>query len=123
LKKTLKKTLKKNFEKNFEKYYLFFLHKHNSPNNEMTHFPEEIIDNILSFCPGYIRAELRRKNISVKLQNNIVHIGRKLELQELFKSELTLIEQKYTDNHIGYICKSIHKYHGSVNYNWIIICM
>jgi len=112
-----KKTKK---QKKQKKYYLFFLHKHNSPNNEM--YPEEIIDTILSYCPGYIRAELRRKNISVKLQNNIVHIGRKLELQELWTSKLTLIEQKHTDNHVGYICKSIHKYDGAVRYDWIIIC-
>ena len=106
--------------KTLKNYYLFFSHKHNSPNNSM--YPEEIIDEILSYCPGHIRADLRRKNISVKLQNNIVHIGRKLELQELWTSELTLIEQKHTDNHVGYICKSIHKYDGAVRYDWIIIC-
>lgn len=85
-------------------------------------YPEEIIDTILSYCPGHIRADLRRKNISVKLQNNIVHIGRKLHLQELCTYKLTLIEQKHTDNHVGYICKSIHKYDGAVRYDWIIIC-
>jgi hypothetical protein len=85
-------------------------------------YPEEIIDEILSYCPGHVRADLRRKNISVKLQNNNVNIGRKLHLQELCTSKLTLIEQKHTDNHVGYICKTIQQSDGFVRYNWIIIC-
>jgi hypothetical protein len=84
-------------------------------------YPEEIIDEILSYCPGHIRADLRRKNISVKLQNNIVHIGKKLELHEIWTSHVIFLEQYHTDNHPGYICKSINHYDGFIRYSWIII--
>ena len=42
--------------------------------------PDDIIDIILSYCPGYLRADLRRKNISVKLRDphKIIDIGYKL---------------------------------------------
>ena len=75
----------------------------------MPHLPEEIVDNILSYCPGYVRADLRRKNISVKLENNITHIDRKLELHEYWTSEITFIQPKHTDNYAGYISKTIKK--------------
>jgi hypothetical protein len=89
----------------------------------MSHLPEEIVDNILSYCPGYVRADLRRKNISVKLENNIItHIDRKLELHEYWTSEITFIQPKHTDNYAGYISKTIKKSDGFVKYSWIIIC-
>ena len=88
----------------------------------MPHLPEEIVDNILSYCPGYVRADLRRKNISVKLENNITHIDRKLELHEYWTSEITFIQPKHTDNYAGYISKTIKKSDGFVKYSWIIIC-
>jgi hypothetical protein len=81
-------------------------------------YPEEIINEILSYCPGHIRADLRRKNISVKLQNNIIDIGR---LHEISTSDVTFLEQYHTDNHPGYICKSIKHSDGFIRYSWIII--
>lgn len=86
----------------------------------MPYLPEEIVDKILSYCPGYIRADLHRKNISVKLENNIVaHIDRKLELRESWTSEITFIQPKHTDNYAGYISKTIKKSDGFVRYSWV----
>jgi hypothetical protein len=76
----------------------------------------------LSYCPGYVRADLHRKNISVKLENNITNIDRKLELREYCTSEITFIQPKHTDNYAGYISKTIKKSDGFVKYSWIIIC-
>jgi hypothetical protein len=86
--------------------------------------PDDIIDIILSYCPGYLRADLRRKNISVKLRDphTILDIGNKLELIELQFLQTCYIEQKNTDNHKGYVCKSIAKSDGSIHYIWVIIC-
>lgn len=84
------------------------------------HFPEEIVNNILSFCPGYMRADLSRKNISVKLQNG-GNISIKLGLHEICTSEITFIEQNHRDNYVGYTCKSIKKNDGFIRYTWIKI--
>lgn len=37
----------------------------------MRQLPPELVDRVLSFCPGYIRADLRRNHISVKLTTTI----------------------------------------------------
>ena len=50
----------------------------------MTSLPNELVDNILSYCPGHVRADLRRTHISVKLNNTNfqTRISDKLELEE-----------------------------------------
>ena len=37
----------------------------------MRQLPPELVDCVLSFCPGYVRADLHRNHISVKLTTTI----------------------------------------------------
>ena len=37
----------------------------------MRQLPPELVDRVLSFCPGYVRADLHRNHISVKLTTTI----------------------------------------------------
>ena len=37
----------------------------------MRQLPPELVNRVLSFCPGYVRVDLRRNHISVKLTTTI----------------------------------------------------
>ena len=93
----------------------------------MTSLPNELIDNILSYCPGHVRADLHRTHISVKLNNaNFqTRITNKLELEEraiynyLGKEDIRFINQKNTGFQAGYVSKQIDAYF--ILYTWIKI--
>ena len=93
----------------------------------MTSLPNELVDNILSYCPGYVRADLRQFRISVKLNNaNFqTRITNKLELEEraiynyLGKEDIRFINQKNTGFQSGYVSKQINAYF--ILYTWIKI--
>ena len=89
--------------------------------------PNEIKDYILSFCDGYIRADLKIKNVSVKLKKNIVDIKDNLELSVsyVYNNKYTsyyFINKKNTDFSIGYISKSYSNDDIIINYHWVHIC-
>lgn len=85
------------------------------PNKHMTLLPNELVDNILSYCPGHVRTDLRRFHISVKLNNTNfqTRIANKLELEEcpiynyLGKEDNRFINQKNTGFQSGYVSKQI----------------
>ena len=86
--------------------------------------PNELINHILSFCEGHIRADLRVKQISVKLKNNILIIDDKLCLHQYFtygdSGENVFINKKNTDLLIGYVSKNIIA-NETIIYTWIKI--
>lgn len=65
--------------------------------------PSEITDYILSFCEGHVRADLRVKNVSVPLRQNIHGLCEKL-----------LLDNKYIINHDGSLIYFVNK----INYMW-----
>ena len=94
--------------------------------------PIEIVDYILSYCDGYVRADqrctyLNRKHISVKLKNLVYMndlIGDKLVLSNYPIWSDTGLERyctskKYTNTLIGYTNKTITR--DKVSYCWISI--
>ena len=93
----------------------------------MTSLPNELVDNILSYCPGHVRADLRRFRISVKLNNaNFqTRIANKLELEEcpiynyLGQENIRFVNQKNTGVESGYVRKQIDAYF--ILYTWIKI--
>ena len=93
----------------------------------MTSLPNELVDNILSYCPGHVRADLRQFHISVKLNNTNfqTRISNKLELEEcpiynyLGKEDIRFINQKNTGFQSGYVSKQIDAYF--ISYTWIKI--
>ena len=46
--------------------------------------PSELVDHILSFCEGHMRADLHVKNVSVPLRQNVVDLGEKLLLKQYY---------------------------------------
>ena len=95
----------------------------------MNFCPSEIKDHILSFCEGYIRADLKIKNVSVKL-SAILDIGDNLELNvsnvyhKKNKEYITyyFINKKNTDHSVGYTSKSYDDDTNIIHYHWIHIC-
>jgi hypothetical protein len=93
----------------------------------MTSLPNELVDNILSYCPGHVRADLRRFRISVKLNNTNfqTQITNKLELSEypiynyLDKEDIRFVNQKNNGFQSGYVSKQIDAYF--ISYTWIKI--
>jgi hypothetical protein len=93
----------------------------------MTSLPNELVDNILSYCPGYVRADLRRFRISVKLNNTNfqTRIANKLELEEcpiynyLGQEYIHFVNQKNNGSQSGYVSKQIDAYF--ILYTWIKI--
>ena len=93
----------------------------------MTSLPNELVDNILSYCPGYVRADLRQFHISVKLNNaNFqTRIANKLELEEcpiynyLGNEDIRFINQKNNGSQAGYVSKQIQDDY--ILYTWIKI--
>jgi hypothetical protein len=89
----------------------------------------EIKYYILSFCEGYIRAELKIKNVSVKL-SPILDIEDKLELNvsnvyhKKNNEYITyyFINKKNTDHSVGYTSKSYDDDTNIIHYHWIHIC-
>lgn len=101
-------------------------HIHQS-NKHMTSLPNELVDNILSYCPGHVRADLRQFHISVKLNNaNFqTRIANKLELEEcpiynyLGNEDIRFINQKNNGSQVGYVSKQIQDDY--ISYTWIKI--
>lgn len=95
----------------------------------MTSLPNELIDNILSYCPGHVRADLRRFRISVKLNNaNFqTRIANKLELEEypiynyLGQEDIRFVNQKNNGFQAGYVSKQIQDDY--ISYTWIKIVL
>jgi hypothetical protein len=89
--------------------------------------PTEIIDYILSYCDGYMRFDLKKYKIKVKLKNDIVNISNNLELETSktydsnYEVENIFIKNKYTEHSVGYVNKTIKK-NKEIIYNWIYIC-
>ena len=96
----------------------------------MNFCPSEIKDHILSFCEGYIRADLKIKNVSVKLKKNIVDIGNNLELNvsNIYHKKnneyipFYFINKKNTDLSIGYTSKTYSDDKDIIHYHWVCIC-
>lgn len=97
------------------------------PNKHMTLLPNELVDNILSYCPGHVRTDLRRFHISVKLNNTNfqTRIADKLELEEcpiynyLGNEDIRFINQKNNGSQAGYVSKQIQDDY--ISYTWIKI--
>jgi len=92
----------------------------------MTSLPNELVDNILSYCPGHVRADLRRTHISVKLNNTNfqTRISNKLELLEynyLGQEYIHFVNQKNNEFQSGYVSKQIDAYF--ISYTWIKIVL
>ncbi len=95
----------------------------------MTSLPNELIDNILLYCPGHVRADLRRTHISVKLNNTNfqTRISDKLELEEypiynyLGQEDIRFVNQKNTRFQSGYVSKQIQDDY--ILYTWIKIVL
>jgi len=93
----------------------------------MTLLPNELVDNILSYCPGHVRTDLRRFHISVKLNNTNfqTRIADKLELEEcpiynyLGNEDIRFINQKNNGSQAGYVSKQIQDDY--ISYTWIKI--
>ena len=93
----------------------------------MTLLPNELIDNILSYCPGHVRADLYRTHISVKVNNTNfqTRIANKLELEEcpiynyLGNEDIRFINQKNNGSQAGYVSKQIQDDY--ISYTWIKI--
>ena len=93
----------------------------------MTSLPNELLDNILSYCPGHVRADLHRTHISVKLNNTNfqTRIANKLELEEcpiynyLGNEDIRFINQKNNGSQAGYVSKQIQDDY--ISYTWIKI--
>ena len=87
--------------------------------------PTDIIDYILSYSDGYIRTELKKNNICVKLKNNILDIGNILFLEYCYTSfkndgtSILFVNKKNTNNSFGYESKTVNTY--GVYYCWIKI--
>ena len=82
----------------------------------------ELIDHILSFCEGHIRADLRIKNVCVPVRQNMKGLVDKmlLEQKNMVQSNGTLLyfvnKQNYC-NTVGYVSKMISE--KEILYTWI----
>jgi hypothetical protein len=86
--------------------------------------PSELVDHILSFCEGHVRADLRVKNVSVPLRQNIVGLGEKLLLEQYYmvypnERYTYFINKKNTAWTAGYVSKMVND--TDVFYNWVRI--
>ena len=89
----------------------------------MRQLPPELVDRVLSFCPGYVRADLRRNHISVKLTTTI-------DIRELAnyavyncagREDICFVCRKNVSaTTVGYLNKQIKA--DSILYSWIKIC-
>lgn len=97
----------------------------NDDNKIYYNLPTDIINYILSYSDGYIRTELKKNNICVKLKNNILDIGNILFLEYCYTSfkddgsYILFVNKKNTDNSLGYESKTVNK--DGVYYCWIKI--
>jgi hypothetical protein len=90
--------------------------------------PPELIDHILSFCEGHVRADLHVKNVSVPLRQNVVglvaNLGEKLLLEQYYtvypnESYTYFVNKKNTPWTAGYVSKMVND--TDVFYNWVRI--
>ena len=83
--------------------------------------PREIIDHILSFCEGHIRADLRVKHIGVPLKQKTYNIVDKILLEEhsmtVSNGVAHYINKRNTMWNVGYVCKMVKD--GDITYTWV----
>jgi len=90
----------------------------------MRQLPPELVDHILAFCPGYVRADLLRNHISVKLTTTI-------DIRELAnyavyncagREDICFVCRKNVSSAttVGIMKKQIKA--DSILYSWIKIC-
>ena len=75
--------------------------------------PSELVDYILSFCEGHVRADLHVKNVSVPLRQKVVDLGEKLLLEQnciVYPNEgyTYFINKKNTAWTAGYVSKMVN---------------
>ena len=83
--------------------------------------PPEITDHILSFCDGYIRADLRVKNVRIPIKHNLYDLGEKLLLENnimtVSDGVVNFINKRNTMWAVGYVSKMVKD--SEILYMWV----
>lgn len=79
--------------------------------------PSELIDHILSFCEGHVRADLRVKNVSVPVRHSMDRLVDKLLLEQSNGTLTYFINKRNYCNTVGYVSKMVDNH--KVLYTWI----
>jgi len=82
----------------------------------------ELIDHILSFCEGHVRADLHVKNVGVPLRQNMKGLVDKMLLEQTYTighdgSFVYFVNKLNYCNMVGYVSKMISK--NEILYTWI----
>jgi hypothetical protein len=85
--------------------------------------PSELVDYILTFCEGHVRADLRVK-VRVPMRQNVANLGEKLLLEQYYTvypngCYTYFVNKKNTAWTAGYVSKMVSD--TDVFYNWVHI--
>ena len=84
--------------------------------------PSDLVDHILSFCEGHVRADLRVKNVGIPLRHSMDGLIDKLLLEQTYVeqsngSRIYFVNKRDYCNLSGYVSKMVDIH--EVLYTWI----